>query len=326
MKKLLTSLLVALLLCIVGFGSVSAEENYTYTIEFDNGMYGVITDLNGNPVSEIKDIDPKLGPTFVPSNYRVEVTNPKYYFKGFHISGIMDEYDNGVFKPLGTIPVDKDLIIVATYGVSGSLKEYHVRYVDQDGYELLPTDHFYGNVGDKPVVAYRYIAGYTPNTYNYTGTIPADDTVLTFTFVYTINRTTVYEDVEGDPLIVYTRPNRVGPTTTTEEPTEDEGTEVIEEIIEYVEPEPVIDVDTQPEPTVEPEPEEEKTFLETIGDMIAPLTNWISNTMESNPVLGVAAIIGISLLVIGILGLLLFLILLLIKRRKKNDERQPEAA
>lgn len=327
MKKILSALFLVMLMSLACLGNISADENYTYTIEFDNGLYGTITDLQGNPVTIKTGIDPTKGPQFIPSQYRVEVNNPKYYFKGFHISGKMEEDDNGVFKPIGTTPIDKDLIIVATYGVAGSLKEYHVRYVDQDGYELLPTDRFYGNIGDKPVVAYRYISGYTPNTYNYTGTITDSDEILTFTFVYTINTHTVYEDVEGDPLIIYTYPDRVGPTTQREGDTRDEGTEVIEEIIEYVEPEPIIDVDPQPQPVPEPEPEpEEKTILETIGDMIAPLTNWINETMETNPVLGVAAIVGLSLLALGIFGLLVFFIIFLLSRRKKDDEEQAQAA
>ena len=40
---------------------------------------------------------------------------------------------------------------------------YTVNYQDASGKSLAKSQTFYGNVGDKPVVAYRYVENYIPD-------------------------------------------------------------------------------------------------------------------------------------------------------------------
>ena len=47
-----------------------------------------------------------------------------------------------------------------------SLAEYTVNYVDANGNKLADSKTYYGNVGDEPVIAYLYIDGYIPSSYN----------------------------------------------------------------------------------------------------------------------------------------------------------------
>ena len=340
LKKLLSLLFISILVLSVDFEKVHAD--YEYKVEFLDGTHGTIYDSDGNKVDKI--VIPNVSPNAQlitninnPSTdvavlditvrsgskityykqYEIKLDNPKYYLKDFHEYGQLNDTNSITFKPiLRTMNIDQDKIFVGTYTVAGELAEYHVRYVDENGEDLFPMDRLYGKPGEKPVVGYRYIAGYVPNAYNLTQTIPTDGSVMVLTFVYRWVGFPDTEDVviEEDQEFVY--PTVV---THTEQP---EEVEVIEEI-EYV-PEEIIDYDPTPEPEPEPEPEpKEKTLLETIGDMIAPLTNWINNTMETNPVLGVAAIAGLAAVGIGIIFLLVFLFMLLFKRRKKDEEEQP---
>ena len=46
------------------------------------------------------------------------------------------------------------------YGILGNAVAYTVNYVDTSGRQLAPSETYYGNVGDEPVIAYLYIEGY----------------------------------------------------------------------------------------------------------------------------------------------------------------------
>ena len=61
---------------------------------------------------------------------------------------------------------------------------YTVNYEDEDGNTLAPSQTYYGNVGDKPVVAYLYIENYLPEALALTKTLSADASENVFTFVY----------------------------------------------------------------------------------------------------------------------------------------------
>ena len=62
---------------------------------------------------------------------------------------------------------------------------YTVRYVDTDGRQLLPDETYYGNIGDRPVIAYQYVENYRPQAYNLTGTLKENEAENVFTFTYT---------------------------------------------------------------------------------------------------------------------------------------------
>ena len=103
-----------------------------------------------------------------------------YYIKGIRLSG-HDSIDT--LAPT-TFNVESDQEYVVVYGVKGQQVAYTIRYVDHQGKELLPQDTFYGNVGDKPVVAYKYIEGYLPQTTAFTKTLSDNEKDNVFTFVY----------------------------------------------------------------------------------------------------------------------------------------------
>ena len=111
----------------------------------------------------------------------------RYYAKGFRLSG-RDNLDmDNLTNPLVTVDGDADYVVA--YGIKGDQVSYTVQYQDENGRELAPSQVYYGNIGDKPIVAYLYIDGYIPQTLALTKTLSADPAENIFTFVY----------VEGDP-------------------------------------------------------------------------------------------------------------------------------
>lgn len=108
------------------------------------------------------------------------VTDEKYYAKGIRLSG----RDNDETSNTALIVVSEDADYVVGYGIKGQQVAYTVNYVDEDGNVLAESDTFYGNIGDKPVVAYKYIDGYVPEVAGFTKTLSEDASENVFTFVY----------------------------------------------------------------------------------------------------------------------------------------------
>ncbi len=101
----------------------------------------------------------------------------KYYAKAIRQSG-RDSAE-------GSYAVKGDMDFVVAYGIRGDMVAYTVNYQDAAGNALAQSSTYYGNVGDKPVVSYRYIEGYEPQAYNLTGTLTENAADNVFTFVYT---------------------------------------------------------------------------------------------------------------------------------------------
>lgn len=101
------------------------------------------------------------------------------------------------------------------YGIRGDMVAYTVNYQDADGNELAPSQQFYGNVGDKPVVAYRYIDGYIPQAAALTKTLSSNEAENVFTFVYEEGESGTVVETPGTPG---------GVTTVVETVTVTEGT------------------------------------------------------------------------------------------------------
>lgn len=181
MKKILKSLpvfMLALVMCLQIFlpAVEPAEARYNYTVRIYAGQQGTISGseyveypgLNyGDRVNfNLRDVDLKDG--------------SKYYVKGIRPAG----RDNNTVG-MTSFPVEGDADWVIAYGLLTDAVMYTIEYVDTDGNELAPSEHYYGNVGDKPVIAFLYIEGYRPNAYNLTGTLQADASKNIFRFVYT---------------------------------------------------------------------------------------------------------------------------------------------
>ena len=66
----------------------------------------------------------------------------------------------------------RDIELVATYGIKGSLVSYTINFLEYGTSKVLHAPAtYYGNVGDKPVASYVYINGYEPQAYNITATL-----------------------------------------------------------------------------------------------------------------------------------------------------------
>ena len=113
--------------------------------------------------------------------------------------------------------VTGDQEYVVAYGIKGDQVAYTINYQDANGNKLADSQTFYGNVGDKPVVAYTYIDGYTPEYRNLTKTLSANAAENVFTFNYlpyeTVTVTTPGQTITSTTEQTVTVPG--GTTTTT---------------------------------------------------------------------------------------------------------------
>lgn len=104
----------------------------------------------------------------------------RYYVKGIRQGG----RDNStVDVPAFRVEGDQDYVVA--YGIRGDMTAYVVHYQDAAGNTLAQSRTYYGNIGDKPVIAFLYIEGYQPQAYNLTKTLSANEAENVFTFVYT---------------------------------------------------------------------------------------------------------------------------------------------
>jgi hypothetical protein len=90
---------------------------------------------------------------------------------------------------------------------------YTVNYQDASGKSLAESQTFYGNVGDKPVVAYRYVENYIPDALALTKTLSDNESENVFTFTYTPGATD--RIVETTTTVTTTVPGTATPAGTT---------------------------------------------------------------------------------------------------------------
>ena len=179
MKKKFIVFLASLLVIVLGTVN-RAKADYGYRVTVSGGLY--------NDTYFVLENVP-YGTRFTPSEYGLTVLEPnkteeaqaKYYFKGYHISGEEVERDDAY---VSSIVVTKDVTLVATYGIKGKTVAYTVRFVDEQGKQLAQDAVYYGNIGDKAVVSYRYIDKYDPQAYNIRGTLKENANENVFTFTY----------------------------------------------------------------------------------------------------------------------------------------------
>ncbi len=173
-------------------------EEYTYTLTISSGNHGtfsstdVVTVENGAGYEKTGAGTDKIVVSNLPYNARVSidaaadgmvnlgVQSKKYYVKGARESG-RDESQ----PSMQSLTVTSDLDYVVAYGIQGDMTSYTVHYQNEAGSTLLPSRTYRGNVGDRPVVAYRYVEGYQPQAYNITRALVKNEAENVFTFVYT---------------------------------------------------------------------------------------------------------------------------------------------
>lgn len=226
----------------------------------------------------------------------------KYYLRGVRESG----EDNSTLS-LVAFTVDRDIDYVIAYGIKGQRVRYALRFVDANGNRLMEDLEYWGNVGDKPIVACQYIEGYRPNALNLTKTLVAEDDIKenVFEFVYTplgTNVTTEFIDggvtyVDGGVTVIEgggggggAAPGPGGPAA----PAGPGGEELPEPETPLGPPEEIVDLD------------EQKTPLAGLIDDFATNLSGLSAPVK-------VALIG------GAIALGTLLILAIFKKRKKQD-------
>lgn len=212
-KKFLTSVLTAGLLTAVSVSGVAAapQEEYTYTVRFYSGNQGVFDGTTGLSVESDADYNVSGSDSevvvsglqagdvvsFDAQGGTVSLdADSKYYVKGVRVSG----RDNNTVEA-SSFHVTEDRDYVVAYGIKGDITNYTVNYHDVNGNELAPSRTYYGNIGDKPVVAHLYVENYTPQALALTKTLSSNEADNVFTFTYS----------EVEPEVI-TQP---GETTTT---------------------------------------------------------------------------------------------------------------
>lgn len=178
---ILLSAIIALALCVMPvFASdlTPRVEDYTYTVRIYAGNQG---SFDGGDVLEFTGL--KAGDV-VPFDFgSVTLKNAdKYYVSGIRESG-KDNYDPA-HPQVSAVTVKGDADYVVAYGIKGSSVAYTINYISITGQTLLPSATLYGNVGDKPVIAFKYIENYYPNAYNLTKTLTDNAAENVFTFIY----------------------------------------------------------------------------------------------------------------------------------------------
>ena len=174
MKRFLVFLLAALMIALQTPAAFASDGGQTYKVRIFSGEQGTI--YGGEVVEYNLSYGDRVNFNFSSVSLN---DNSKYYVKGIRESG----RDNNTLG-LVSFTVDRDIDYVVAYGLLGDAVSYTINYQDAAGNILAPSETYYGNVGDKPVVAYLYIDGYQPQYYNLTMTLSDNAANNVFTFVY----------------------------------------------------------------------------------------------------------------------------------------------
>lgn len=333
-------------------GNVSAAESgagYTYTVRLFSGAQGSIDGSrvcrilgsampgSGGEVYEISGLRYGEQVTFNVQAGVILDENSKYYVRGIRQSG----EDNSKVGTLSfTVTGDQDYVVA--YGIRGNMVAYTVNYLDGQGNALAPSETYYGNVGDKPVVAYQYIEGWQPQAYNLGKTLAEDAAENIFSFIYSpVPVETVVDQVvipgpapepPAEPAVPETPPQ---PGVPAENPVEQPPVEVppVEEPPVETPPEepPVeqpVDIEDNEVPQGEPQQyrdlDDEDTPMGNYpgGDSGEKNKNALTRIIEdfATPMamLPLPAKLGIAAVTVALAGSLLWF-LLFRKKRKKED-------
>lgn len=315
-RKLLAAVLTAGLLLSLSAVNVFAEE-YTYRVTIDGGNQGVLAGMAGLEVKSasanvsledgkivIRNLKANDVVSFDAQKGAVSMNDDsKYYIQGIRRSGRdTEEMASSSFR------VTEDSDYVVAYGIKGNLVSYTVRYQDGNGNELAPSQTYYGNIGDKPVVANIYISGYSPKALALTKTLSANEAENVFTFEYRKGETQVIEtpgETTTETVVQYidggttTRPT----DQTTDQTAGQTGTQTPEVDTEAGQAQPEED-----ENVTEVQGEEVPQDLVDLDDEETPLGNMDLDKEDVKKGIPLAAGIAISVAAVAALaGLFIFL-------------------
>ena len=196
LKKLFIMMMSLTVFLSLAYTQVCA---YGYKVTLYTGNQGTINSQNEMSINVSKGqmVSLDLSQIELPQD-------SKYYVKGIRLSG-HDSVDN--LDP-ATFVVNGDLDYVVVYGVKGNQVAYTIRYVDENGKQLSEDTVLYGNVGDKPVVAYKYIDSYIPQAYALTKTLVENEKENVFTFTYNPGETgEIIENTNIVTTVISTTPS-----------------------------------------------------------------------------------------------------------------------
>ncbi|MBO6164301.1 MAG: hypothetical protein J6N77_04540 [Lachnospiraceae bacterium] len=350
-KNLLRQVLPMLLAAFMILGltpglekAFATSKEYTYTVRIFSGKQADVKDKNGGSVDVIEFKDLPFNYQFDKSDFdwqkQVNISNDsKYYVRGLRESG----RDNNTVG-LSSFKVTRDIDLVVAYGIKGNSVAYTINYQDADGNALAPSETYYGNVGDRPVLAYLYIEGYYPQAYNLRGRLKANAAENVFTFIYyPLERETAAATTTagggGTPASPTTAPtaaptqapaggnqggtggNQGGTGGNQEANPEAEGQAAAPEVTppaqtQPEEPQELIDVDE----TVGPQAEFTGESTEGAGDETEETGETVNvpdnNTPEAGG-LSTPVKVGIGLGIVALLALILWFVLVYSKRNRK---------
>lgn len=302
-KMLKTGLLIVCMMMLVtvqtGLQTVWAEiggneSEYTYTITLYSGKEGIFSDGS----SEVKITGLKYGDVVSLGQYIPSVTlndAEKYYVRGIRESG---KDNNTVSNPAFTVESDREYVIA--YGIKGNMAAYTVNYQDQDGNTLLPSETFYGVVGDKAVVAFRYVDGYQPQAYNLTKTLSSNEAENVLTFTY--QRISQNGNNNGNSNASGTGNNRNTGSTDGTDTGNTAGT--------------TAEIQDQTDTVNSPDSETPREQI-SLDDEETPLANIDASKAKERP-----AGIMYTLMAIAVAAIIVLLILLVVMKKKDNKYRE----
>ena len=183
--KIIFAMLLVTCLCMIPAApsAFAADgDTYTYTIKIYAGAQGEIKGESELVESGFEYDDPKH---FTADINDVTVTNPKYYARGFRLTG--HDNDENEESPAYTtldFAVTEDQSYEVAYGLKGALVAYTVNYVNENGTALTASGTYYGMPGDKAIVASKFIDGYLPSEYSQGMILSEDPASNVFTFTY----------------------------------------------------------------------------------------------------------------------------------------------
>ena len=315
MRQWKTRILTLLLGCLIALTNVQPvlaatggnDENYTYTVTLYSGKQGTFSSTAGiqvdnhttGSVYQISQPSGDKDTIYITGLQYGDVVvmnahscvnlgaESKYYIGGVRQSG---RDNNTVSESAFKVTSDRDYVVA--YGIKGNMVSYTVNYVDEEGNTLLDSDTYYGSVGDRPVVAFRYVEGYIPMTYNLTKTLSADASQNVFTFVY---RSLTVDELENVTVV-----------------TPDEDLEDLDEI----------DENDNADEDENANGGDEPVDLTNLDEEEVPLATRIFEQVKEFVEENMLASVGISIFLL--LGLCLLLLLFFKKKKKKKDKNETE--
>lgn len=298
-------------LYVGGQGTFSGTDMVTVDNKKTGSSYTITGDeetilIKGLEIGDVVTMD-------VAANGAVKLhNNSKYYVKGVRRGG---RDNNTVESPAFTVKGDADYVVA--YGIQGDQTAYFVHYVDRNGHQVAPSRTYYGNVGDKPVVAFLYVDGYQPQAYNLTKTLSANEAENVFTFVYSPITTGSGSGTGGGGGAVQAPTAGTDETDESSESASQSGeNETTESGEDETLPDETID-ETQPESEPESQPESDPDDVIDLDDPRVPLVDDPTKIDgEALKYYGAAAIAVFSLI-----ALVLLLWWLLAGRKKDKDEK-----